>query len=123
MSFTFIVLFAIAVARGLYLCCVVARDERVRHRRHGLVCRELRRRAQLVAHRDAAGNLSFPEPRETRTLVTRVAGLPVWREVSSIALPPEVEATIDAVRAADFDSGFDERFRAAPSTRFELTLA
>jgi hypothetical protein len=123
MWFVFSLLIALAACRCVYLCRAVARDELVSRAGSAWLCRELRRQAHMVQHHDAWGNLSFPQPRETRTLVIKLAGVPVWREVSSVALPHRVEATIDHVTASDFDARFADRFRLVRSTGFELTLA
>ena len=123
MTFALTCLLTFCLARGLFLRSVMARDQRVRCEQHGLVSIELRRRAHLVAHRDSSGGLSFPEPRETRTLVLRVAGLPVWRRVASIGLPRAVEDTIHHVSAHDFDASFSSQFRAGEASHFELPLA
>jgi hypothetical protein len=122
MVLTFTLLASLLLVRSLVVARELARDELVRRRRRGIVTTELRRRVGLVTHPDATGAMSFPEPRETRCLVLRVAGLPVWREVASVGLPAEIDCSLAALRAADFDAGFDERFRLAQPPRLRFLL-
>lgn len=118
-----LILLALVVAMLLCRGWTISRDELVVRARHGLLSRELRRKVVCVAHRAPSGALSFPEPREIRTRVLRLAGLPVWHEVSSVALPSGIEGRISAVRAKEFDHFFSSEFRISQATRFLLTLA
>jgi len=120
-----LVLILPAVIVSILLCrgWAISRDERVVSSRQGLVSRELRRRVVCVAHRDPSGALSYPEPREVRTRVLRLAGLPVWQRVSSVALPSGTEGRIGTVRAKEFDHFFSNEFRVSQAARFQLTLA
>ena len=97
----------LCLIRGLYLRRLVARHEVIYFKASGVLTTELRRRVHLVPHADGMGGLTFPEPRETRTLVHGLAGFPVWHEVQSVGLPPRV----DTVTAQDFDAHFSRRFR------------
>jgi len=101
----------LCLIRGLYLRMLVARHEVIYFKASGVLTTELRRKVHLVAHPDGMGGLTFPKPRETRTLVHGVAGFPVWHEVQSVGLPPRVEVTINAVTAHEFDAYFSRRFR------------
>jgi len=105
--------------RGQYLRMLVARHE-VIYFRSGVLTTELRRKVHLVPHADGMGGLTFPKPRETRTLVHGVAGLPVWHEVQSVGLPPQVEVTINTVTAHEFDAHFSSRFRRDEAVRFAI---
>jgi hypothetical protein len=101
----------LCLVRGLYLRMLVARHEVIYFKTNGVLTTELRRNVHLVAHADGMGGLTFPTPRETRTLVHGVAGFPVWHEVQSVGLPPRVEGTINGVTAQEFDAQFARRFR------------
>jgi hypothetical protein len=101
----------LCLIRGLYLRILVERHEAIYSTTSGVLTTELRRKVHLVAHADGMGGLTFPKPRETRTLVHGVAGLPVWHEVQSVGLPQRVERTINSVTAQEFDAHFSRRFR------------
>jgi hypothetical protein len=101
----------LCLVRALYLRRLVARHELIYFKASGVLTTELRRKIHLVPHADGMGGLTFPKPRETRTLVHGVAGFPIWHEVQSIGLPPQVEVTINTVTVQEFDAHFSRRFR------------
>lgn len=101
----------LCLIRGLYLRMLVARHEVIYFKASGVLTTELRRKVHLVPHADGMGGLTFPKPRETRTLVHGVAGFAVWHEVQSVGLPPRVEVTINTVTAQEFDAHFSSSFR------------
>ena len=107
----------LCLIRGLYLRTLVGCHEVIYSRIDGVLTTELRRKVHLVPHTDGMGGLTFPKPRETRTLVHGVAGFPAWHEVQSIGLPPQVEGAINAVTAQEFDAHFSSRFRCEGSSR------
>jgi hypothetical protein len=90
---------------------LVARHEVIYFKASGVLTTELRRKVHLVPHADGMGGLTFPKPRETRTLVHGMAGFAVWHEVQSVGLPPRVEVTINTVTAQEFDAHFSSSFR------------
>lgn len=96
-------------ARAAFVLSGLQGQQRLWRLAYGPFSVELRRRAMLTkAHDDS---LAFPQPRERRTLMMRLAGVPVWSFHSMVGLPPEVDARIDSVSAGEFDHLFSARFR------------
>lgn len=111
MALTFTACIVVLLARGLYLRLRLAGHQLLGIRRMGPMRLELRRHAHLAACRDGMGETAFPQPKEERTLVLCIAGLPVWRGVQCIGLPRHVQDVVDQVGADDFDAGFSSAFR------------
>lgn len=103
--------------RGLYLRAGVRHHRLVTASRARLLSVELWRRAFLFRRRDAEGVAQPPTPRESRTLLTRCAGLPVWRHVETVGLPPQVADRIGLVADDEFDSAFSAPYRAKCRSR------
>lgn len=65
---------------------------------------------------------TFPQPRERRLVVWRLAGLPLWTTQAVIALPLHMDAQIDHIDATTFDHHFCGHFvlhRHAPKVLVE----
>ena len=101
----------LCLMRALYLRMLVARHQVIDFKASGVLTTELRRKIHLVSHADGMGGVTFPKPRETRTLVHGVARFPIWHEVQSVGLPPQVEITTNTVTAGEFDAHFSRKFR------------
>lgn len=97
--------------RGLRLELDVAGWDRLWRVASGPVAMELRRNAGMA--RLAGDSLAYPLPREFRTLLVRVGGVPVWSRQSIVSLPGEVDARIADIPAGEFDHLFSEPFRLA----------
>ena len=69
------------------------------------------------------GGYRLPAPRESRTLLARFAGLPVWRHVEMIGLPNETADRINAVAAHEFDDSFSPEFRGGSLAPLERVTA
>jgi hypothetical protein len=75
---------------------------------------ELRRRACVCTLPDDLQ--MFPQPREFRIRVWRLAGIPVWRRSAFVGLPLHCDALVDQLPAEAFNHLFDAAYRlpAAP---------
>ena len=111
------------VIRALYLRALVAHHELIGTKHAGLVSTQLWRKAMLFRCRDEMGHMKLPTPRESRTLLARFAGVPVWRAVETIALPNRVADRIKAVKEHEFDSGFSSEFRVTHLAALKRTTA
>jgi hypothetical protein len=70
---------------------------------------ELRRRACICT---LPNDLQpYPQPREFRILVWRLAGMPVWCRGCFISLPVHCDATVNQLDAQQFDHLFSGPFR------------
>ena len=102
----------VAAARVLGLCRTLVHFELVR--RSGAtrwLSVELRRRAMVCK---APGDLQeFPQPREFRMLVLRLAGLALCARTQVVGLPRHFDSGLHLLRAEDFDAQFSGSFRAA----------
>ena len=108
-----ITLLLLALAGRCWLLHVVAaRHTRLRRSGPGLWSVELRRRACVCSMpRDLQ---DYPQPREFRILVWRLAGCPLWWRGSVVGLPLHCDATVDTLEAHRFDHLFSGPFRLQP---------
>lgn len=75
---------------------------------------ELRRKARVCS---VPGDLqAYPQPREFRIRVWRVAGVPLWWRGCFVSLPLQCDALIDRLDAGNFDHLFNGVYRFAPRT-------
>lgn len=81
-------------------------------RRNGCTL-ELRRRALL----QAASPGEFPQPREERVVMWRLAGVPVHVQRSVVGLPLQTDARIDSLTADEYDGRFSPWFRLDPDSK------
>ena len=73
---------------------------------------ELRRKAQVCS---VPGDLqAYPQPREFRIRVWRLAGMAVWWHGCFVSLPVQCDALIDRLDAGNFDHLFSGAYRFAP---------
>lgn len=87
----------ILVCRRQFLGCQCERRTA-----QGLASCELWRRTYLVAPLPD----SFPQPREERIVVWRLAGLPLWTSRNIIALPLDMDEQIGRIDPMAFDDHF-----------------
>ena len=74
---------------------------------------ELRRKARVCS---LPGDLqAYPQPREFRIRVWRLAGVPVWWRGCFVSLPLHCDALIDQLDAGNFDHLFSGVYRFAAS--------
>ncbi|MDH5539538.1 MAG: hypothetical protein OEY03_09050 [Rhizobacter sp.] len=113
---------AIVLVRGMWLRAEMARFEPVRSRRLGPLRIELRRRIVVLGHDNGRGGLAFAQAHEQRLRVHRLLGVPVWRELRGIELPPHAMAMLNGLLARDFDAEFAESFRESEFARLDHSL-
>ena len=115
MTSTLVITMLLAIAgRSWLLHAVAARHTRLRRSGPGWWTVELRRRACVCSMpRDLQ---DFPQPREFRILVWRLAGCPLWWRGSVVSLPLHFDAMIDTLEAQRFDHLFSGPFRLQPPT-------
>lgn len=75
---------------------------------HGLSLELYRRAMNCKVDGDTQ---EYPQPREIRMLVIRLAGAPLLCRREAVALPPHYDARLDQLRAEDFDGEFTGQFR------------
>lgn len=96
-------------ARSLLLQRLAARHALLRTRGHGWWTEELRRRACVCS---VPNDLQpYPQPREFRIRLWRVAGLPVWWRGCFVSLPVHCDATVAQLDGQQFDHLFSGAFR------------
>lgn len=97
--------------RSLLLQRVAGRHAWLHSRGPGWWTVELRRRACVCS---VPNDLqAYPQPREFRILVWRVAGVPLWCRACFVSLPLQCDATVGQLDAQQFDQLFDGPFRLA----------
>ena len=97
------------VARSRLVARRRAGWERLWHFMSGPVTVELYRHAELV--RFDHDSLEFPQPRETRLLSMRLAGIPLWSQCAIVSLPADADSRLGTIRADEFDHLFCGEFR------------
>jgi len=108
-----ITLLMLALAgRSLVLQCHAARHGQVHRRGPGWWTVELRRRACMSSLPNDLQ--AYPQPREFRILVWRLAGVPLWWRGSFVSLPLHCDATVGQLDAQQFDQLFDSPYRLHP---------
>jgi hypothetical protein len=103
----------------LALLALVARSLVVLHRRAGWErlwrfgagpCTvELLRHVELS--RFDHDSQAFPQPRETRLLSLRLAGIPLWSQYAIVGLPGDADGRLDSIPADEFDHLFVGEFK------------
>ena len=101
----------LAAVRMLTLRHALSGFELIRSSGSGRLRLELCRRALVC--RAEGDTHEFPQPREVRVLVVRVAGVALFSRSRVIGLPQHVEGCIHQLRAEDFDAHFSGCFRLA----------
>lgn len=102
----------LALARSIGLWRELTPFERVRASACAGGTFELYRRALVC--RASHDTQEFPQPREIRILVFRLAGVvPVFCRREAIGLPLHCDARVHQLRTEDFDAHFSGRFRLA----------
>lgn len=95
--------------RSLLLQRLAARHAWLRSSGAGWWTVELRRRACVCS---VPNDLqAFPQPREFRIRVWRLAGLPLWWRGCFVSLPVHCDATVGQLDAQQFDHLFSGPFR------------
>jgi hypothetical protein len=112
-SLLILLLLLALAARSLLLQRHAARYARLRLSAAGWWTVELRRLACVcsVPHDLQA----FPQPREFRIRVWRLAGVPVWCRSCFVSLPVHCDATVGQLDAQQFDHLFRGAFRLQPA--------
>ncbi len=108
-----ITLWLLALAsRSLLLQRMAARHAWLRTRGAGWWTEELRRRACVCS---VPNDLQpYPQPREFRIRVWRLAGVPVWWRGCFVSLPVHCDATVAQLDGQQFDHLFSAPFRLQP---------
>jgi hypothetical protein len=95
--------------RSLLLQRLAARHAWLRTTGAGWWTEELRRRACVCS---VPNDLQpYPQPREFRIRVWRLAGVPVWWRSCFVSLPVHCDATVAQLDAQQFDHLFSAPFR------------
>lgn len=95
--------------RSLLLQRMAARHAWLRTSGPGWWTVELRRRACVCS---VPNDLQpYPQPREFRIQVWRLAGVPLWSSGCFVSLPVHCDATVDKLDAQQFDHLFGGPFR------------
>ena len=87
----------------------------------GPITVELLRHADLV--RFSHDSLEFPQPRETRQLCMRLAGIPLWSQCAIVALPADADCRLATIAADEFDHLFLGEFRRRWPARHRLSVS
>ncbi len=99
-------------SRSLVLQRHAARHSRLRSRGPGWWTVELRRRACICSLPNDLQ--AYPQPREFRILVWRLAGVPLWWRGCFVSLPLHCDATVGQLDAQQFDQLFEGPYRLHP---------
>ena len=111
----FVLFLTLLSVRAIHLHWHVAAMRLVRRDASGWFSYELRRRVLLVA---VPGHVSsYPVPREERVRVVRLAGLVLWHQELSIALPNEACSHLGDISPQEFDTRFPSWLQLGPPGR------
>ncbi|AOZ02024.1 hypothetical protein BKK81_22055 [Cupriavidus sp. USMAHM13] len=98
------VIVLVLMLRAIYVGAKVGRVTLIRRSGRGLLHVELRRCVYM--ERLPAYISQFPVPREMRMRVVRMAGIVLWRETRSIALPDEACSHLADISIQEYDEQF-----------------
>ncbi len=123
MNAVVLVLFAILalIVRSLVVLRRRAGWERLWHFTSGPIAVELHRHAELF--RFDHDSAEFPQPRETRLLSMRLAGIPLWSQREIISLPAQSDSRLSEITADEFDHLFTGEFQRRWPTRRRMAAS